>query len=474
MGPRAYRSLCRTDGVKLAVSLWFEDDGSMSCYDTLVFLGSQLRGLLSVFPAVRFHTLAFLGLEAASALELFQRARSRRIGFGSKQCPSQRCDQPRVAQPSVAEFLHDWWSNTLHLSSTPFFLFFLRHTPHQCHCHSCLTFLKTVCILLLHLAFLFVFPSAFFFLPLNSNNIMASSTPPVEHLHMTSTQSDFIQWKNAFTAHVLRAKPELFDVLQARNAEGFTAAQNGLFGAQLYACLGKDVLSFFQRQVEDDFIFHGIELYILVCAHFRAVVPTEDLAEDKFVSVLHTLTRDRYSTTRLFLLGVEKLKNDMTFGGRIVPFLERVLVFHALRQMARNKQEPWADIILARYRATVRAANPDHFTVVEACTLRQLWIDVTEHLTGDNKPAQGRPVCTSCHKPGHTADKCWSGSGSGQHAGHAKAGHSGGGAGAKASSRTPRVNAVIAEDDVFPGYADEPHCSTCGGVCQHGSCDFFN
>ena len=234
----------------------------------------------------------------------------------------------------------------------------------------------------------------------------------IARISLSASLDAYDVWRARFSAYIIREKSELYAFLDPTNVKAPTAEQNVVFGSHLLPFIGDDVIKSFRRQIKNP-VLQGVDLYRLLCEHFVSTAPAEELSEDIFLRMFPTLVRDRYPSVASFLQEVQLLHQQLTTVGAH-PFLERVLVFHALVQLAGGgKYAPWAGTILAQYRIAVRAAKPGPSDAVAGVTMKKLMDDVSSYVTpsaGGTRDVQRyaeRPFCSNCNSYGHPTTKCW-------------------------------------------------------------------
>lgn len=244
-----------------------------------------------------------------------------------------------------------------------------------------------------------------------------SAARNIPRLTMGCNTDQFDAWLLRIRLHVQLDKPELLPLLDL-DAESChnhsTDAQ--ILAAVIFPYIADDLVARFRRQITstgDRPTINGAKLFYLVCEHFKAVAPPEELPEEMFARGLRSCYRDKYRSVPDFVRAAQGiLQSVQSAASSSLPMLERMMALHVLTQLGINNFCPWAPTMLAEYRKAYRL-SPSPDSVPKGFALADVVMTVIGHITvapGARDIYRGRytdrPQCTYCGRYGHNEATC--------------------------------------------------------------------
>lgn len=272
-----------------------------------------------------------------------------------------------------------------------------------------------------------------------SENHSALFKPPstLVPLSLSSSREKYSIWETRFYAHLAQSsvfrealcKPGV-DLAKVK----LEATSNFELACVITPCIGDDVLQHFRLQVSVQ--SDGVGFLQALKARFRAPVMDEESAEELLTRALR-VRRSQFSSLAAFLQHLRDVLRALenATGQRVLPMAERLLMHHALDELVSGTPVlPWANELVARFRAPLRLAGKDVATLsslpghnveqAKPLSFATLIEEVSLYLpavplvvvstsgAGRSSSSGGSrgdstTQCSYCGRSGHTHEKCW-------------------------------------------------------------------
>ena len=234
-------------------------------------------------------------------------------------------------------------------------------------------------------------------------------------LALNHSVDEFEMWNLRLGAAVVSSKQELHaffdtDFDDDPAVEVFMrgrAAQSRVFSAILISAVSDDILQRFRHSV--DLKTKGLLLYRRLCELWSVQKANQPSSEELLLGFLgSSLSRTDSKSVEAFLRDAQNALQVLQASHR-VPVAERLVVHHVLRQLSQGHRFSWASSIAAHFASHLRSAEVRADPSVEVpvdFSLPSLVEQVRVHVHAD-RPSAESTRCSVCHRPGHSAEKCY-------------------------------------------------------------------